>query len=428
MPWTSETSSGADLLSFRRQESTLTVLGLAVLAALLVIHVGFSPMLGIPSRKILWTIGAFFLLQTLELLALQGLKGPLSGAQVRRYAWVSVWAKLLLAFAVALLGGFEDSHYTVLMVLPIAAAAFWFGLAGVLSVASAAVTLTFVELWLYYRQHPPPRLLEFYEAATLALTYFVVAIVVSALAGQIRRERARVQESLDDLERTKDLLVREEKLAALGRLSSAIAHEIRNPVAMIASSARLMIERGPDDPVAAEMREIVLSEARRLEKLTTDFLSYAHLREPAMKELSLSDTLSYVADVARARAAELGRTIRVESPADGKLLADPSQLYQALLDLVVNALEASPDRGSVILGATRPPGHVLLSVENQGEPIPPETTARLFEPFFTTKPRGTGLGLAIARSIARAHGGDVILGSNESGRIRFELSLPEAVR
>ena len=423
---TSETSSDADLLSFRRQESSLTVLGLAVLAALLVIHVGFSPMLGVPSRKILWMIGASFLIQTLELLVLQGLTGPLSAAQIRRYAWVSVWVKLLLAFAVALLGGFEDSHYSVLMVLPIAAAAFRFRLAGVLSVATAAAILTFVELWLYYRRHPPARLLEFYEAATLALTYFVVAIVVSNLAGQVRRERALVQESLDALERTKDLLVREEKLAALGRLSSAIAHEIRNPVAMIASSARLMAERRPDDPVAGEMRGIVLAEAGRLEKLTTDFLSYAHLRAPTKKELSLSDTLAYVADVARARAAELGRTIRVESTADGHVHADPSQIYQALLDLIVNALEACPDEGTVTLGSSRAPGRVVVFVENPGDPIPPETTARLFEPFFTTKPRGTGLGLAVARSIARAHGGDVTLGRNENGWIRFELSLPGA--
>jgi signal transduction histidine kinase len=422
---TFETSSDADFPSFRRQESTLTLLGLGVLAALLVIHVGFRPMLGVPSRKMLWAIGAFFLLLTLELLALQGLKGPLGGAQVRLFGWISVWVKLLLAFAVALLGGFEDSHYTVLMVLPIAAAAFRFRLAGVLSVAGAAVALTFVELWLYYRQHPPPRLLEFYEAATLALTYFVVAIVVAALAGQIRRERARVQESLDALERTKDLLVREEKLAALGRLSSAIAHEIRNPVAMIASSTRLMKERSPDDPVAGEMREIILSEAGRLEKLTTDFLAYAHVREPEKKELSVADCLSYVADVARARASELGRTLRVDVPVDGPFLADPFQLYQALLDLLVNGLEASPGEGSVTLGARREPGRVILYVENGGEPIPPETKAHLFEPFYTTKPRGTGLGLAVARSIARAHGGDVSLGSNEAGRIRFELALPD---
>lgn len=420
------TASNADLLSFRRQESSLTALGLAVLAALLAIHVGFSPMLGVPSRKILWTIGAFFLLQTLELLALQGLKGPMSAAQVRRYGWVSVWTKLLLAFAVALQGGFEDSHYTVLLVLPIVAAAFRFRLGGVLSVAGAAVTLTFIELWLYYRQHPPPRLLEFYEAATLALTYFAVAIVVADLAGQVRRERALVQESLDALERTRDLLVREEKLAALGRLSSAIAHEIRNPVTMIASSVRLMNERKPDDPVAGEMREIVLSESGRLEKLTTDFLSYAHLREPEKKKLSLSHTLSYVADVARARAAELGRIIRVGPPADGDLLADPSQLYQALLDLIVNALEASPDGGTVSLGVSRAPGRVVLFVENAGDPIPCDAAARLFEPFFSTKPRGTGLGLAVARSIAQAHGGDVILASNEPGRIRFDLSLPDA--
>jgi two-component system sensor histidine kinase FlrB len=106
---------------------------------------------------------------------------------------------------------------------------------------------------------------------------------------------------------------------------------------------------------------------------------------------------------------------------------DASYMQQALVDLVMNAVEASSPEGRVELRAgANSDGSVRIEVENAGPSIPPASVARIFEPFFTTKAQGTGLGLAIARNIARAHGGDLILSANGPGRVCFTLTFPVA--
>lgn len=413
---------------FRGQESTLIALNLAVLAALLVVHVAFSALLGSPSRAVFVAITVFFLLQALELIILQSLPRPLGPRTLVLYTVASVWGKLLFAVLIAVLGGFEHSHYGVLMVLPVVAAAFRFSFRGTLVVVGAATLFTFLELYLYYVGHPPMMLAEFYEASALSLTYIVVAVVVGYLAGRLRRDRQRLATSLAALEEARDRLVKEEKLAAVGRLSSAIAHEIRNPVAMIVSSAGLLKSAGRDDASRQEMEQIILGEAQRLERLASDFLAYARARRPERKATRLRDALDYVASVARARAAESDQRVEVECPEDGEVLVDPFQLQQALLNLLINALDASPPGSTVALGGRlEGSGGLLLTVQNPGAAIPEETRERLFEPFFSTKPSGTGLGLAIARTIARAHGGELWLEANEPGLVRFAIRIPGAL-
>jgi two-component system sensor histidine kinase FlrB len=95
-----------------------------------------------------------------------------------------------------------------------------------------------------------------------------------------------------------------------------------------------------------------------------------------------------------------------------------------LLNLVANAIEASPSAGTVSLRGSQSDALITIEIENSNGPIPPETVDRMFEPFFTTKTSGTGLGLAIARNIARAHGGDVVLSSNSANSVRFSITLP----
>ncbi len=171
---------------------------------------------------------------------------------------------------------------------------------------------------------------------------------------------------------------------------------------------------------------IAIKESRRLETLTTDFLAYARPRNPQKSSSSLDDTLGYVADCFRARAKEGGVSIQMHSSG---LTADfdATDLQRALVNLVMNAVEASLPEGIVKLRAsTNGKGCVQIEVENAGPGIPPDSVARIFEPFFTTKPQGTGLGLAIARNIARAHGGDLILSMNEPGRVCFALTIPLA--
>lgn len=99
-------------------------------------------------------------------------------------------------------------------------------------------------------------------------------------------------------------------------------------------------------------------------------------------------------------------------------------MQQALLNLAMNAIEASPSGGGVLLRGTLDNGLIRIEIENANGPIPREAVDRIFEPFFTTKPSGTGLGLAIARNIARGHGGDLVLSRNQSDAVQFSITLP----
>jgi two-component system sensor histidine kinase FlrB len=120
-------------------------------------------------------------------------------------------------------------------------------------------------------------------------------------------------------------------------------------------------------------------------------------------------------------------TILTNRPEDLVATIDAFQVHQALLNLVMNGVDASREGDTVCIGYEELDGPgIALYVENQGHPIRPEVEQQMFEPFFTTKGQGTGLGLAIARNIARAHGGDLTLAVNEPGRVRFVMTLPNA--
>ena len=260
----------------------------------------------------------------------------------------------------------------------------------------------------------------------MSLLYTLVGVVVWLLVDQLHRKELRLGESLEQLEAVEDRLLREEKLAAVGRLSNAIAHEIRNPVAIIASALATANRTGLQVSEREEMFEIAAKEAKRLEKLTTDFLAYARPRGPERAPCVLSEILGYVADVCRPRASAKGVTL-VAEPGDTSANLDAAQVQQALINLVINAVEASPPAGRVTL-RTAPvdENHVHIEVEDVAGPIPSEVVTRMFEPFFTTKADGTGLGLAIARNVARGHGGDLVLSANKPGRVCFSLILPAA--
>jgi two-component system sensor histidine kinase HydH len=211
----------------------------------------------------------------------------------------------------------------------------------------------------------------------------------------------------------------------VGRLSSAIAHEIRNPVAMISSSLGIADENGVTEAGRKEMLDIATKEAKRLEKLTADFLEYARPQPLEASDNSAADTLFYVASACKAYASEAGVRLDVDVPQNLNVRMDAGKVQQALLNLVKNAVEASAWEQTVTLrGILTGQGTVWLEVHNAGPAVPKEALRQIFEPFFTTKQHGTGLGLAIARNIARAHGGDLFLRVNEPGRVCFTLELP----
>ena len=409
-----------DVDTYKRQETALILLNVAALAALFFVHVLFLSLLGRPGFWLSITLAVRFAILILELLWVQRLTES-SKHLIRLHIYISISLNIATAFLASIFSGVADSHYSVLMVIPVISAAYRFHLPQTLLVVAVAILLTFIELGIYFRANPPIDVSEYFEAATVSLIFLVVAVVVWLLVGNLRSEEEKLNQSLEELRRVQQKLVAEEKLAAVGQLSSAIAHEIRNPVSMIASSLKMAEGREPGSPIRQEMFEIATAEAKRLETLTTDFLDFARMKQPDLRAVAVKDTLDYIAGLAKAKLSEKDLTLNVRCNDSLVVEMDPTQMQQAILNLLMNAVNATPSGGRIVIGAEDRDGESVFFVENSGKHIPDEITTKIFEPFFTDGAKGTGLGLPIVRNIARAHGGDVYLANNEDGNVRFEI-------
>jgi two-component system sensor histidine kinase PilS (NtrC family) len=243
-------------------------------------------------------------------------------------------------------------------------------------------------------------------------------------------------------------LRRTEKLAAVGELAAAIAHEVRNPLAAISGSIQLLDAAATQDVRDGEpgrLMAIVLRETERLNRLISDFLQYAR---PAALRLESVAVAPLVAETLEMLAAGEGKEIRASARIDPELRvrADPAQLRQLLWNLFLNAAQAMEGRGELrveaevqkapaaqdefgeIRTASRGEGAsgVEISVSDSGVGIDPEVLDRIFDPFFTTKAAGTGLGLATVHRIAEAHGGQISVESSRGAGAIFRIWLPGA--
>lgn len=415
------------LMSFRHQVSIFSILNLFVIACLLLAHVLLAPYWGRLSPVLFVALGIGFLFHASILTWIQSGPSTITPNLILFVTIASISVNIGLTLVAAATNR-EASQYFALMIVPVLEAAFRFSFSGTLLVVALADLLNFFWVWEYYRVHPSKELSEYLEAGTVSLIYTVVGIVVWVLVKHLQQNEAHLSRNFEELQKTRQRLLEEEKLAAVGRLSSAIAHEIRNPVAMISSSLSLATQNDLTEPKRQEMFDIAAKEAARLEKLTTDFLAYARPQPLTKMFTSAADTLLYVASACKAYALEKGVRLDVEEAPELNIDVDASKIQQALLNLVKNAIEASQPGQSVTLnGLFTNNGVIWLEVHNTGPAIPKDVLKEIFEPFFTTKQDGTGLGLAIAHNIARAHGGDLFLRVNEPGRVCFTLELPATV-
>jgi signal transduction histidine kinase len=214
-----------------------------------------------------------------------------------------------------------------------------------------------------------------------------------------------------------------DKLASLGELSASLAHEIRNPIGVINTSAALL-EKAETPQKRAELTRMIREESARVGSLVQDFLQLSRFRQPALTRLDP------MMPVERALAAAIAGhdNVRVEKSLqhDGALiLGDPGLLQQAWSNILTNAVQAmGPDGGELRIESSVSDHMVELTVEDSGPGISPEIMPRLFEPFFTTKEQGTGLGLSIANTLVEASGGRLEVQSPRHRGARFAMHFP----
>lgn len=218
---------------------------------------------------------------------------------------------------------------------------------------------------------------------------------------------------------------RAERLSALGQLSAGLAHEIRNPLASISGAAAILARAHDFDPQSARCLDIITGECERLNGLLTSFLNFARPRPPLLRTVDLAPVLGNVVELAGHGVR--GKTIHLEKRLEADLRpveCDPEQLEQVLLNLVINAIEASPDGATVELSASARDGKLSIAVIDQGHGVAPAHIDRLFDPFFTTKEHGTGLGLPVAHQIVRQMNGALLARANPDRGMTFTVVLP----
>jgi len=246
---------------------------------------------------------------------------------------------------------------------------------------------------------------------------------------------------LTPLKRAEEHARRLDRLAALGRFTSSVAHEIRNPLTGIGAGIQYLARALDQDGEQRENLNFILSEVKRLDRIVQDLFDITHPRALQLRIAPLEDTVRRALQCVDALLRERGVEVRLRSsPRTPPVAHDLDQIEQVFINLLKNALEASPPGtamsvsitalppGSAARGQSRPgPGSgpgVLVRVEDQGPGISPEHLKTVFEPFFTTKPGGTGLGLYISHDIVKRHGGSLAV-TSESGRgATFIVELP----
>lgn len=228
---------------------------------------------------------------------------------------------------------------------------------------------------------------------------------------------------------TEQRLQEAQKMAAIGELSTYMAHEIRNPLFAIGGFARSLLRTGGLDEEAAGKVGIILEEAKRLDGILTGILNYARPGEAPVEEVDVNLVAGETAQLMSIGCDHEGIALETHLGEDvPKARCVPEQLKQCLINLVKNSMEAMEDDGGrIVLSTGLEGGFVFVRVEDDGRGIPDAVKIKAFTPFFSTKSRGSGLGLAMTRKIVEDVGGRVTLTSREGLGTAVTLHMPPAL-
>ena len=235
---------------------------------------------------------------------------------------------------------------------------------------------------------------------------------------------------LVDLSEVRELqsqIKEKEWLAYLGELSAAIAHEIRNPLNSITLFLGLLKRRVNKSPEQLEAIEKITREIKALNSIVSDFLNFARPSDLEKGKFTLEELFNKTLFLAKKEISEKNISVKMHiEPPDLTFLGDINQLKQALLNIILNAVQAMDAYGLLQLSAKQTEyGKLKIEVCDNGNGIAPEYLDKIFKPFFSTRSQGTGLGLAIVQNIIRAHNGTIVVKNNPDKGARFIIELPE---
>ncbi|MCE5252265.1 hypothetical protein LLG96_18850 [bacterium] len=232
---------------------------------------------------------------------------------------------------------------------------------------------------------------------------------------------------LRDVRMMEEQTRRSERLASMGRLAAGVAHEIRNPlnsISIIAQRLKSEFTTTRDENEFAGLLSTVSREIARISTIVDNFLRYARPPELVLTRVRVGELISEILGIVGEKARSEDITVTTDIEPDLASSCDADQMKQAILNVVLNALDATPKQGTVFIRARKHKGGIAVEVQDTGSGIPDENLPKIFDPYFTTKANGTGLGLSEVHRIVTAHGGRITAENGVKGGAVFTITLP----
>jgi two-component system sensor histidine kinase PilS (NtrC family) len=255
----------------------------------------------------------------------------------------------------------------------------------------------------------------------------IIGITISPLKGiaQAPKGFIAVFQDLTQIKKLEDEIKKKEKLAAIGELSSNIAHEIRNPLASLKGSIEMLKEDSISPNFKGRLMGIALKEMERLNCIITDFLTYSRPTLPVFQGFDIRELLDETVELLQNIDHDKGHIVFKKNYSSPLFVhADPQKMHQVFWNLGLNAIEAMPEGGELSISAERRNDTVTITFQDSGYGIEGKNIEKVFYPFFTTKAHGTGLGLAITYRIIDEHNGRISVKSTTGIGTAFEIILP----
>lgn len=341
----------------------------------------------------------------------------LSGPLTRRSAIpAALGLTLLLGIGDRLTG--VELPFTILYLLPIGLATWFRDRRFGLVVSAVAATCMSVSL----AHDSSPLFAVAWNLGGAIPLFFAVTWVVDQLHAYVERERAERMLAVEQLRHA-------ERLNVIGTLAAGVAHELGTPLNVIAGCAEILAEDSPD-PAVHGRTDMILAQVTKMSAIIRHLLDFGHRGGLARTEVDLNAVAADAVEMMQSTARKRGVQLALSVGAPCHVRGNVAELEQVVSNLVLNALQATPERGLVRVATgteERAAGPVAVAVvEDNGEGIAPGDLPRIFDPFFTTKSvgEGTGLGLSVSYGIVRDHGGAIQVSSERGRGTRFTVELP----
>jgi signal transduction histidine kinase len=264
-----------------------------------------------------------------------------------------------------------------------------------------------------------------FQILVISTSALVMLVLFLVLTYVVKRGEAIIEKRALERLRLKDQLNRARHLSALGEMAAAISHEVRNPLGIIRSSADLLKKKVTAIDPSNQIPNIIIEESSRLNDIITDFLKFAKPRNPSFTpcrvEEVLEKNLTFLAPQLEAANHRVEKFYQDDLP---EIIADAAMLYQAFLNILINAVQAMPDGGVIFIDVRGNHEAVDITVTDDGEGISEDLLEKIWDPFFTTKDMGTGLGLKIVKNIIDLHNGQIRIRNRSEGGARVNIQLP----